>query len=174
MRTLKLVNHLSDVQLKERLSQSAGKPEFSRWQILYLVQIGGIRSADLICPLVNLSRQSIYKIVESYNKSGVKGVKYTPRGGRRRFLLNPQEEAELLSNIEQKAALGLIKTAYDIKAIVEQRIGREVSDDYLWDLLKRNGWKKKMPRPHHPKRSLKEQKQFKKNSPNVWLPSSGR
>lgn len=173
MRTLKLVDHLSDFQLKERLSQSSGKPEFTRWQILYLIQVTGIGSADLICPLVNLTKHSIYKIVEGYNKSGIKGIKYTPKGGRRRFLLNPKEEAELLSKIEQKAANGLIKTAYDIRAIVEEKVGREVSDDYLWDLLKRNGWKKKMPRPHHPKRRLKEQQQFKKNSPNVWLPSNG-
>lgn len=174
MRTLKLVGHLSDVQLKERLSDCSGKPEFSRWQILYLVQVAGIQSAELISPLVNLSKPSIYKIVERFNKEGAKGIKYTQRGGRRRFLLSSEEESELLSSIEQKASTGLIKTAYDIKALVEQRVGHQVSDDYLWDLLKRNGWKKKMPRPHHPKRSLQEQQQFKKNSPNVWLPSDGR
>lgn len=173
MRTLKLVNHLSDVQLKERLSQTSGKPEFFRWQILYLIQVAGIQSADTISPLVNLSKPSIYKIVEGYNKSGANGIKYTLRGGRRRFLLNAEEEAELLSNIEQKAASGLIKTAYDIRTIVEAKVGKKVSDDYLWDLLKRNGWKKKMPRPHHPKRSIKEQQKFKKNSPNTWLPSNG-
>ena len=39
MRTLQLVNHLSDEQLRQHLSSSKGKPEFSRWQILYLVQV---------------------------------------------------------------------------------------------------------------------------------------
>ena len=71
MRTLKLVNHLSDVELKEKLSISAGKPEFSRWQILYLIQVGKIQSAETIAPLVNLSKPSIYKIVEGYNKLGI-------------------------------------------------------------------------------------------------------
>lgn len=173
MRTLKLAEHLSDVQIKQRLSQSSGQPEFTRWQILYLIQVAGVSTAELISPLVNLSRHSIYKIVEGYNKSGIQGVKYSARGGRKRFLLSAEQEAELLSHIEQKAASGLIKTAYDIKGMVEAKVGREVSDDYLWDLLKRNGWKKKMPRPHHPKRSLKEQQEFKKNSPSIWLPSNG-
>lgn len=173
MRTLKLVNHLSDVQLKEKLSVAAGRPEFTRWQILYLIQVGKIQSADTIAPLVNLSKPSIYKIVEGYNKSGVQSIKYTPRGGRRRSLLNAEQETSLLSAIEQKAAKGLIKTANDIRALVEAKVGKKVSDDYLWDLLNRNGWKKKMPRPHHPKRDLASQQEFKKNSPTAWLPSGG-
>jgi transposase len=173
MRTLQLVNHLTNAQLKERLAASKGKPEFSRWQILYMVQVTGIHSAELISPLVNLSRPSIYKIVQQYNKLGGQAIKYTPRGGRRRSLLSIEDEAELLITIEQRAAKGLVKTANDIRAIVEVKVGKVVSDDYLWDLLNRNGWKKKMPRPHHPKRSIEKQEEFKKNSPNVWLPSTG-
>jgi len=174
MRTLKLINHLSDIELKKKLSASVGNPEFSRWQILYLVQVGKISSADTIAPLVNLSKPSIYKIVEGYNKSGVAGIKYNKRGGRHHCLLNTDEEAALLQAIEQKAAKGLIKTANDIRSLVESRVGKKVSDDYIWDLFKRNGWKKKMPRPHHPKKTLAEQQAFKKNSPTVRLPSGGR
>jgi transposase len=174
MRTLKLVSHLSDVQLKAKLSAMAGSAEFTRWQILYLIQVAGIHSADTIAPLVNLSKASIYKIVEGYNKSGSKGIKYTQRGGRRRFLLSVEEETLLLAAIEQQAAKGLIKTAGDIRSMVEIKVGKKVSDDYLWDLLNRNGWKKKMPRPHHPKRNIAEQQEFKKNSPAIWLPSGGK
>jgi len=173
MRTLQLVNHLTDAQLKEKLSATAGKPEFSRWQILYLIQVGKLHSATIISPLVNLSKPSIYKIVEQYNRSGVAAIKYTLRGGRRRSLLSLDDEARLLNAIEQKAARGLIKTANDIRVMVEAKVGKPVSDDYLWDLLNRNGWKKKMPRPHHPKRNVAEQLEFKKNSLIVWLPSSG-
>jgi transposase len=169
MRTLELVNHLSDAQLKERLGAASGRPEFTRWQILYMVQVAGVRSAAVISPMVNLSKSSIYKIVEQYNKSGVGSIKYTLRGGRRRSLLSAEDELSLLSAIEQKAAKGLIKTAQDIRTIVEAKVGRPVSDDYLWDLLNRNGWKKKMPRPHHPKKDAAEQQEFKKNSPTVWI-----
>jgi len=174
MRTLKLVSHLSDNDLKKQLSIATGKPEFSRWQILYLVQVGKITSATTIAPLVNLSTQSVYKIVEGYNKSGISSVNCKPRGGRHRFLLSTQQETHLLQSIEQKAAKGLIKTAEDIRCLVESKVGKKVSDDYIWDLLKRNGWKKKMPRPYHPKRDVTAQQEFKKNSPSVWLPSNGQ
>ena len=173
MRTLELVNHLSDAQLKEALEVATGKPEFGRWQILYMIQVAGIHSAGIISPLVNLSKSSIYKIVEQYNKSGINSIKYGLRGGRRRALLSSSDESALLDTIEQKAAKGLIKTANDIRAVVEAKVGKAVSDDYLWDLLNRNGWKKKMPRPHHPKRNTAAQQEFKKNSPGVWLPSPG-
>ena len=173
MRTLQLVNHLTDDQLKERLSSSADKPEFSRWQILYMVQVAKINSAAIISPIVNLSKPSIYKIVEHYNKSGLEGIKYRQRGGRRRSLLSVTDEAELLDAIEHKAGKGLIKTANDIRTMVEAKVGKSVSDEFLWDLLNRNGWKKKMPRPHHPKRNTSEQQEFKKNSPTVWVPSNG-
>ena len=173
MRTLQLINHLTDAELKEKLSTFSGKPEFSRWQILYMVQVGKIHSAAVISPLVSLSKPSIYKIIEQYNKLGVAGVSYTPRGGRRRSLLSIPEEEEVFRSIEGKAVKGLIKTANDIRVLIESKVGQAVSDDYLWDLLNRNGWKKKMPRPHHPKRSIAQQQEFKKNSLNVWQPSNG-
>lgn len=165
---------MSDAELKAKLSAVSGSAEFSRWQILYMIQVAGVQSADTISPLVNLSKASIYKIVESYNKGGGQGIKYTKRGGRRRFLLTIEEESTLLTAIEQQAAKGLIKTANDIRVMVEQKVGKKVSDDYLWDLLNRNGWKKKMPRPHHPKRNIAAQQEFKKNSPTAWLPSGGK
>jgi transposase len=173
MRTLQLARHLTDAELKKKLEATLGSPEFNRWQILYMVQVGQIRSAQIISPLVNLSKPSIYKIVEQYNKGGVKGIKYTARGGRRRSLLSIEEERALLEAVESKAEQGHIKTANDIRAMVEAKVGKAVSDDYLWDLLKRHGWKKKMPRPHHPQRSLDEQEKFKKNFLTRWHPSAG-
>lgn len=173
MRTLKLIAHLNDKQLKDQLTATLGKAEFARWQILYLIQVGKVDRAETITPIVSLSRSSIYKIVEEYNKQGISSIKYTPKGGRHRYLLSLEEEAALLRKIEQEASKGLIKTANDIRALVEAKVGKGVSDDYLWDLLKRNGWKKKMPRPHHPKRNQAEQQEYKKNSPSVWHPSSG-
>jgi transposase len=168
MRSLQIVNHLSNLELQTKLADSRGTLNHSRWQIIYLIQVGNIHSAELLVPIVNLSVHSIYKIVENYNRAGKDGVLYKPKGGRRRALLSVHEETSLLVSMEEQASKGLIKTANDIRAIIEQRVGKPVSDDFLWDLLHRNGWKKKMPRPHHPKRSLEQQANFKKNSPKSW------
>ena len=170
MRSLQVVNHLSDSKVQSGLSASRGTPAHSRWQIIYLIQVGNIHAAELLAPLVDLSVHSIYKIVESYNHSGAAVLVYKQKGGRRRSLLSLAEEASLFASLETLASKGLIKTANDIRKAVELKTGKAVSDDYIWDLLHRNGWKKKMPRPHHPKRSIEEQAAFKKNFPKSWSP----
>src|ERR1700688_3320060 len=134
MRILQLQDHLNNEQLKEKLLLSRGSSAHSRWQILYLIQIGKQYSAEVIAPLVGLSHHSVYKIVEAYNKQGVASVICKPRGGRTHSLRDAQTEAALFKSIEHKAGLGLVKTANDMRAIVEKKVGNPVSDDYLWDL----------------------------------------
>ena len=129
-----------------------------------MIQVGKINSANLLAPVVNLSVHSIYKIVEKYNTGGKDSIICNCRGGRKRALLSQVEETALFISLEQKAVEGLIKTANDIKSIVELRVGKVVSEDYLWDLFDRNGWKKKMLRPHHPKRSHEHHQSVKKTS----------
>ncbi len=60
-----------------------------------------------------------------------------------------------------KASAGTILTAYDILKHVEQRVGRAVSDKFLWDLFKRNGWVKQSPGPELPRKDIKAQERFK-------------
>ena len=170
MRLLQVATHLTNATVQTKLSDSRNTSSHSRWQIIYLIQVGNLHSAELIAPLVNLSVHSIYKIVERYNLEGAPALMYKQKGGRRRFLLTTEQETALFISLENLALKGLIKTANDIRKVIEEKVGKVVSDDYLWDLLHRNGWKKKMPRPHHPKRSLEEQADFKKNFPKSWSP----
>ncbi len=170
MRSLQLAAHLTNTELQQKLVDSRGSNDHSRWQILYMIQIGNQHVAEVIATLVNLSIHSVYKIVERYNVDGAASIPTKAKGGRRRALLSIDEEQSLVRSFEDLAGKGKLKTANDMRNIVEKKVGRAVSDDYLWDLLHRHGWKKKMPRPHHPKRSLQEQEDFKKNSPRSWSP----
>jgi hypothetical protein len=45
----------------------------------------------------------------------------------------------LFISLEDKASKGQIKSAGDIRLIVEKKIEHTISDDYLWDLFQRNG-----------------------------------
>lgn len=170
MRRLELVHHLDDSKLVNKLTSSKGDLTYSRWQLLYLIQVGKITNAKLLVPITNLSTSSIYKIVELYNKLGIDAIKCNARGGRRNAYLSIEEEKEIFNSIKVDANSGKVKTANDLRRIVEEKVGKKVSDDYLWDLFNRNGWKKKVPRPYHPKRIVAEQEEFKKNSPTVWMP----
>jgi transposase len=170
MRSLELTKHVEDSYLVNKLNDNRNELTYSRWQLLYLIQVGKINNASLLVPITNLSTSSIYKIVESYNKEGVETIQCKKRGGRRNAYLTINEEKTIFLSIKSSANSGKVKTANDIRKIVEDKLGKKVSDDYLWDLFNRNGWKKKVPRPYHPKRDLKAQEEFKKNSPKVWMP----
>jgi transposase len=170
MRILEIVQHLSDDKLKVRLKDCASSLDFPKWQIIYMIQIGMQTKASVIAPLVNLSVHTIYKVVEGYNLNGPSFINTKQRGGRRRALLSSEQEKKLLDSLSKKAIAGEIKSSKDIKFEVEKKVKQTVSDDYILDLLNRNGWSKKKPRPEHPKASSSIREEFKKNSPRYWMP----
>ena len=172
MRRLKIMKHMSYEELRQKMSQEKSIEQFKVWQCIYIVQTQSIITAEQVGDMIGISKFKVYRYVERYNKLGAAGVILQPRGGRRKFYLTLEEERELLNNISEKALKGLILTGLDIRQEVENKIGHAVSDDYLWDLFHRHNWKKKAPRPKHPKRDLKAQEDLKKNSKKIWLPAN--
>lgn len=170
MKTLKLKPHLSEDELKNRLKKAQTASELKRWQCLYIIQTQEGINAGYLSKILCISIASIYLYVETYNKHGAESITPKSKGGRKRFYLNLWEEREILKNVTIKAKNGAIITAKDIKKEVEKKIGHVVSDDYLWDLFKRHNWKKKKPRPKHPKSKKEEQEAFKKNLRMIWMP----
>lgn len=73
-------------------------------------------------------------------------------------------------SLEDKADKRQIKTAQDIRHIVEEKTGHPVSDDYLWSLFQKNGWKKKMPRTYQLEKWQKDKLEIKKYSSKIWSP----
>lgn len=163
MCTLKLVAHLNAEQLKEHMQQAGTIEVFRRWQCLYLVLTHAV-DATFLSELSSLSKSSIYKLIERYNRQGPSSVRYKERGGRHHAYLSESAEVKLLETLGQQAAKGQILTVLDIRQEVEKELGFSVSDDYLWSLFKRHQWKKKAPRPQHPKKDSRAQQSFKKKS----------
>lgn len=172
MRILQLKAYLSDDALKNKMQEMRSDLSYPKWQVLYLIQVGMQTSASVIAPLVNLSVHSVYKIVEGYNLKGESFIQTKARGGRRRSLMTIEMENKLMKGLEADALKGKIKSGVEIKERVKKIVKREVSDDFIWDLLKRHGWSKKKPRPEHPKGDKNVRDEFKKNSRSYWLPAS--
>lgn len=172
MRKLSLFPHLSNGALQSRMNAQYDIRLFKYWQILYCIQTNPGKQAGEYASLLGTDVSKIYRLVQLYNKSGAVFSDKLVWGGRResRSLLSLNEEQLLMNGLKQKALKGQIITMNDIRVIVEQKTKRPVSDDYLWDLFKRHGWKKKVPRPSHPKKDIAAQQSFKKNSPGYWSP----
>lgn len=166
MRKIRLANHLTTDEIKERMLATNDKGQFQRWQALLFVK-KGIDAKD-ISEYVGVVSGTIYQWIYLYNHEGPDKFVRQGRGGRRFGLMSLEEEASVLDSLKQDAQKGLIINTAKIKATLEQKLDKKISKDYPYDLLHRHGWRKVMPRPEHPKVNKKEQDDFKKNSRKVW------
>jgi len=170
MAILQLKEHLTAKEIAVKMRQQKDLRMFGYWQILWSVVKNPGKKAEEYASYLGTNEHKVYRIVQRYNKLGKDFDKSLNWGGRREStsLLPLAEESALLQAIESKAKEGKVLVAKDIKRVVEKKVGKQVSDDYLWDLLKRHNWKKKMPRPYHPKKNKELQEEFKKNSQKYW------
>jgi transposase len=169
MRTLQLTNPIEPQIIKEKMASAKTVSDYKRWLVLHQVSTFNVDAA-YIAELTGYSIASVYSIVQQHNNPNKSDVDIKSRGGRRRSILSVEEEQTMMQKLEQQALDGQILSYLDIKKIVELKVKRVVSDDFIWDLFKRNGWTKHSPRPHHPKKNEAAQETFKKNSKSVWLP----
>jgi transposase len=169
MRTLQLTREISSDVIKEKMQSAPTVSDFKRWQIIYSIN-NYIVDADYLSDITGYSKANVYAIVQQFNGSTEADVTSKQKGGRRRELMSIEEERQLMKSLESMALEGQILSGKDVRKIIEQKINKSVSDDYIWDLFKRNGWTKHSPRPHHPNKNIEKQEEFKKNSKTIWLP----
>ena len=172
MRRLQILPHLSVRELKENLNKEKDVRLFRYWQLLYTVSLNPGKTDEEYAQMLALGKDNVYRIVQLYNKKGKNFTTHLQWGGRRKetSYLTLEQEVLLMKTISEDAKRGKVLTFHDIHKKVEQHVGHEVSDDYIWDLFHRHQWKKKAPRPKHPKQNKREQKAFKKTSKRYWSP----
>lgn len=173
MRTFTLKPHLSTTEIASKLSKCNNTQHRGYWQILLSVSFNPNRKAEEYALFLGLNKSKVYKVVQRYNKIGPDFDLDLKWGGRRNSSshMSFDEEVKLMDELKKKASLGQILTAKSIKSILEKKLNKVVSDDFIWDLFKRHNWKKKMPRQEHPKHNQGAQEEFKKNSLPYWQPS---
>jgi transposase len=173
MRILKLTPHLTTSELSGKLSTCTNLHQRSYWQILLSVSFNPNKKAEDYASFLGVTKSKVYKVVQLYNKEGALFTEKLKWGGRRTETshMSFEEEEKMMMDLKENAKGGKILIAKHIRKIVEERVGKSVSDDYIWDLFKRHNWKKKMPRPEHPKRDKSAQEEFKKNFPKYWQPN---
>ncbi len=94
-------------------------------------------------------------------------------GGRKRQNMNLEEEREFLAPFLEQAATGGVLVVGQIKAALDQRLGRAVALASAYNLLHRHGWRKLAPDKRHPQSDPLAQQAWKKNSPQR-LPLSAK
>ena len=172
MRILQLIPHLTTSELSGKLATCNNIHQRTYWQILLSVSFNPNKKAEEYASFLGITKSKVYKVVELYNKEGSGFTENLNWGGRRSKTshMSFADEEKMMDNLKIKAKDGKILVAKHIRKVVETKVGKSVSDDYIWDLFKRHNWKKKMPRPEHPKKNKVAQEMFKKNSLKYWHP----
>ncbi|KAA6310818.1 hypothetical protein EZS27_037947 [termite gut metagenome] len=140
MKHFKVSPHLNTEELLSVLNSQKEIRSFKDWQIIYCVAVNVGKTASELSVLLGVSKSRIYRIIQSYNKKGKAWPVSKHWGGRReaRTLMSLEEESQLLKEVETEVLSGRILIHRDIKGKVESKVGRQVSDDYVWDLFNRH------------------------------------
>ena len=67
-----------------------------------------------------------------------------------------EEEQSVLDQCAKEAEEGKILTVQEVRRKLEEHLGRKANSTYAYDVLKRHGWRKVMPRSKHPKAATQE------------------
>ena len=87
------------------------------------------------------------------------------RGGRRRQIMSPEQEREVLEPFLERARAGGILVVPQIKRELEARLQRTLALSSVYNVLHRHGWRKLAPDKRHPQSDAAAQAEWPKNSP---------
>lgn len=152
--------------IKAKEAKTKDKNISRRLRVLMLRYEG--KKTEEIAKMLNLNKGSIARMCRRYTDQGLDEYarnKYQSH----RWLLSWEQEEEILNQFKDKA--GEQVTAKEIKAVLDEACGKDTGRVYVYNVLKRHGWSKKMPRPRHPKAADQEAcESSKKLTPAYWMP----
>ena len=157
-------------EIKEARKANQNKKIERRLQVLEMHGEG--KSLKEIQAVTGFCRSYINKIIKTYVEEGISTVGEAHYQGNRRNL-SFEEEAEVLAPFKEEAEAGHMIEVSKIKAAYIEKVGHRIGNGQIYYVLKRQGWRKVMPRSQHPNKASEEAiDASKKLSPRLqfWLP----
>lgn len=141
------------------MKKSTSVWEYRRLQCVSLRQFG-MQSQD-VAKIVGLHPGSVKNIWMIFQHEGADGLLGERRGqARGKAHLSLKEEEALLAPFEAGAARGDLTVAQQIHHAHCKAVGKDLDESVTYRMLKRHGWRKVVPRPHHPKQNKTDQEAF--------------
>lgn len=97
----------------------------------------------------------VSQLVSAYCNQGLGAIVENHYAGNRRNM-SLAEESELLKEYQQLADEGKVVEVSKIKKAYEEKAGHTIGSGQIYYVLKRQGWRKVMPRSEHPKKASEE------------------
>jgi transposase len=162
-RVTRAAPHLSLEVVQARMVAAPNATQRRYWSIVYNALVDP-RPASSIALHTGVSIPTVRVVISRYNRLGPPAIETPGKGGRRNERLTVVEEQAFLAPFFDRAAHGQIATAAEIHTALEAQLGQSVHLSTVYRLLARHGWRKRAPRPTHPKADWAQQAAFKKTS----------
>ena len=153
-------------ELMEFLKDVRDAQEYRRAQCVLLRITKGM-TAEQISPITGYHPNRVRIFWSAFINKGVEGLRRHPTK-RCRAYLPVEEEKELLDRFVEKSQQGHIPVVEEIQKAFEEKIGHPIHKATIYRFLKRNDWRKIVPRPVHPKNDPEQMKAFKKTPDIAW------
>ena len=109
------------------------------------------KSAEEVSSATGFHKAYISQLTAKYHTGGIEAITGNHYGGNRRNM-SAEEEAALLEPFQAEAEAGQMVEVSKIKAQYEEAVGHSIGGSQIYYVLKRNGWRKVMPRSKHLKK----------------------
>ena len=151
--------------IKAKEAETKDKSISRRLNVLMLRYEG--KRLEEIADILSLHKGSVTAMCRRYREQGLEEYarnKYQSH----RWLLSWEREEGILNQFKNEA--GKQATANEIKAALDKACGKDTGQVYVYNVLKRHGWRKKTPRSRHPKAANEEAcEASKKLRPVCWM-----
>lgn len=168
-------NHVKFTTEEAALAESVladSKPDVLAAAIVRIVYACDV-TIETAASVVGVSRSTALRYLKRFAEHFEKGAPAeSNHGGRRHELLSAEEEKTFLAGWHARAENGELVTIAPLVSALEAKVGRKVSDVAVYNMLKRNRWRKLVPDTKHPQQDPEKQEEFKKNFPKSWRPPS--
>ena len=157
-------------EIKAARKANQNKKIEKRLQVLEMYGAG--KSQKEMQEASGFCRSYINLIIKAYKEKGLSAVGEAHYKGNHRNMSYEEEEA-VLAPFKAEAEAGQMIEVSKIKAAYEEKAGHKIGNGQIYYVLKRQGWRKVMPRSQHPNKASEEAiDASKKLNPRsqFWLP----
>ena len=155
-------------ELESARVQNKDKNVEKRLEALILRAEG--KSGSEIAEKTGFAQSYIYELVAKYCNQGIGSIIENHYSGNRRNM-SVEEEKAFLAGYRKQAEQGQVIDVGAIKKAYEELVGHAIGGTQIYYVLRRQGWRKVMPRSKHPNKASDEAIEASKK---LTMPSARR
>ncbi len=140
-------------EIRQARKENTNKRAEKRLYALQLWTEGA--NAKIVSEKTGFHPAYITQLTLKYRRGGIEAIAGNHYGGNHRNM-SEEEEKQLLAPFQEQAEKGQLVVVHEIKHAYEQAVGHPIGGEQIYCVLRRHGWRKIMPRSHHPKKADEE------------------